>query len=941
MKTRVNILPILLCLLPLGLFSQEKDSLRVYSDFAHPGPEGLFHDLHVYGNWDSLIDLDIKTFKYNQPGDSLLVMAKRLEKHQLKKGLNTISVHYNENSFIHSDFQRISKNHHLIPPASYVTYIKFGDTLSSYTITQFHTIDSLLPDHHALRKSFVSNLIKIKKGREVETELQRIAEKGKLQSKVFRKGSLIVADLFDGNWFIGRYQISAVQDLKKQLEQESKQLQQKIIDFQDGSIEQVESLYGKVRKLHEEEKKNAEVSGQFGISANLSNQQDPFSAADKNFYEIYGDLQTPVLGIPVSIEGYYTTQDIGRKVKSSYLRFHYDMESAKQKLMQLVGEYKSNYEESISRTKGFDHIYKGYVKDMGIKKDEAIYSFKKEANLQNTGFTNLNMNDIDTTAILIGMLAELDKDSSTRNNQSVYQQRKDSLMKVYQMAMQKYEEAKVWEKRVKQYQSKYEQYKNSKYFDSLTTYSKVKEFEDYENMSYKDLAKASSNLLPEGKVKRIATGLTNLDAGIFAKHTGKYGLSGQQMKGLDIGYDIGFATVNATYGRTEYIGRDGELDTYTCYNGLLTTKPIKGQKLLLNYYGYSPNRKMIQTNQEFFKNYSGSYPSFRSPVHIVSLGYEGKVAKSINLFGEMAYSNERKKEGSTPDWKKQLAWNIGSDGQIKGTNLSYELSYEQVGKDFTNNTLPINMAGTERLKVGAKNSCFKNFLHLGLEWNHMIQHNLNGMSRLNRWGFEVKTVSKQYPNLSLSYKPFATIRTLSDTLLTPQRPIVGGLWLAKATYQYKKQGHVWRFLFLLSQASSKMDTVSYNNNLIQGNISYMTKKYQYQLSIGQMQAKSNANEFIPAWYRSRSWMLNLSTQQSLTKTLQVQGGLDMLTAASQVYNLGGNAGFMYQFQKTPLRFRCSFRYNRYQIPESPNWNHRIGSIIDLTWQFKYKVYEKN
>lgn len=941
MRTRVTIVPILLWLLPVLSSAQARDSLRVYLDFPNPGPEGLYHDLLLETALDGYADVEVRVFKYNENHDSLLVLSEKKSHYHIQKGLSTISFNYKSNFFIQPDFKRITGTHHLIPPANYVTYVKLGDSLTQSTYVFYHAIDSLLPMQSSLRSNYVSGLLKMRKGKELEAELERIADKKKIQPKVYRRGSMIYADLYDGSWFIGRYQVSAVQDLKKQLEQESKQIQQKIIDFKDGSIEQVESLYGKLRKLHEEEKKNAEVKGQFGISANLSNQQDPFSQADKNYYEVYGDLQTPVLGIPVSIEGYYTTQDIGRKVKSSYLRFHYDMEAAKQKLMQLVGEYRSNYEETISKGKGLENIYKGYMKDMGIKKDEAIYSFKKEANIPSTGFSNLNLSDVDTTALLEGMMQELDKDSTLQTNKEAYQQKKDSLLKVYQKAMTKYEEAKAWENRINQYQTKYEQYKNSQYFDSLTTYARVKEFEDYENMSYKDLAKASANLLPEGKVKRLATGLTNLDAGIFAKYTGKYGLSGQQMKGIDLGYDLGFATVHGTYGKTEYIGRDGEMDTYTCYNGLVKTKPFHGQRFLFNYYGYSPNRKMILSEKDFFQNYSASYPSFRSPVHIVSLGYDGKIAKNYSITGEIAYSNERNRESNRTPWQNQLAWNIGSEGQIQGTNLSYELSYEKVGQDFTNNTLPINMAGTTRSRVALKNIFFKNFLHVGVEWNQMLQENLNGQSRLNRWGFDVKTVSKQYPNIALSYKPFATIRTLSDTLLTPQRPIVGGLWVGKASYQYKKHGHVWRFLVLLSKATSRMDTVAYNNDMLQATISFQSNESQYQLSVGQMQAKSNTSQFIPAWYRSRTFMVNVGTQQVISKTLQLQGGIDLLSAASKIYNTGLSAGFVYQFKQTPLRFRWMLRYNRYQVPENTQWNHRIGSTLDLTWQFKYKVYEKN
>lgn len=243
MRTRVTIVPILLWLLPVLSSAQAGDSLRVYLDFPNPGPEGLYHDLLLETALDGYADIEVRVFKYNENHDSLLVLSEKKSHYHIQKGLSTISFNYKSNFFIQPDFKRIISTHHLIPPANYVTYVKLGDSLTQSTFTFYHAIDSLLPMQSSLRSNYVSGLLKLRKGKELEAEFERIADKKNIQSKVYRKGGMIYADLYDGSWFMGRYQVSAVQDLKKQLEQESKQIRE-LIDFLVKNIFHPQSFSG-------------------------------------------------------------------------------------------------------------------------------------------------------------------------------------------------------------------------------------------------------------------------------------------------------------------------------------------------------------------------------------------------------------------------------------------------------------------------------------------------------------------------------------------------------------------------------------------------------------------------------------------------------------------------------------------------------------------------
>src|SRR5690606_28311624 len=207
--------------------------------------------------------------------------------------------------------------------------------------------------------------------------------------------------------------------------------------------------------------------------------------------------------------------------------------------------------------------------------------------------------------------------------------------------------------------------------------------------TYKQLAKSASGLLPVGKAKTFIAGLTSLDAGIFPKYVSKYTMGGQQLKGLDLGYDIGFAQIGLSAGSIEYAGRDGTLDKYSSYSARVMFAPANGQKAGLVYYGYTPSKSMLQ-GDDFFKNTDISLPSFREPVSIVSATYEGIIAKTVTIDAEAATSFRK---GSGQNLQNgfdayRLAWHLHAEGRIPKTSLALTGSYEHGGKDFQNSTLP-------------------------------------------------------------------------------------------------------------------------------------------------------------------------------------------------------------------------------------------------------------
>lgn len=520
------------------------------------------------------------------------------------------------------------------------------------------------------------------------------------------------------------------------------------------------------------------------------------------------------------------------------------------------------------------------------------------------------------------------------------EQAKQQAETAYAKALEQYQRIQELEQKIKKYQMLLEQYKNTSYYDSLLAYSKIRDLKNMDQKSYKDLAKRASGLLPEGKAKSLVSGLTNFDAGIFPKYVSDYTMSGQMLKGADIGYDVGVATIGGSYGKTQYIDRNGHVEDYKAYSGRIQLKPLLGQRFGFIYYGYSPGRNLTSDNS-FFKDVSASLPSFRNPVHILSATYNGTVNKYIELSGELATSN---KPGQSDEATTQLsftdhsAYNVRLDGMIPGTNINIGAGYEHAGKSFENNTLPVVMAGTERIQIKGKGDFFRSFLSLGMEYNYMIQQSFYSQGHNSRWGFDVATHSKRYPSISLSYKPFSTFRSYNDTLNIAQKPLLGEVWTGKANYQIKKRSRAIRFTLMYSRNTSSMDTVKYGSTLLQFSTIYSYKTTMVSCNIGSTDIHTDyITTAYPAFNNSR--FANIAASGALFPALVVSGGTDVATTAMGLSRYGFFAGSSYAFKKLPVMIRANFRYSNYRLDESAGWKQLYSGSIELAWRLKVKLFD--
>jgi len=368
---------------------------------------------------------------------------------------------------------------------------------------------------------------------------------------------------------------------------------------------------------------------------------------------------------------------------------------------------------------------------------------------------------------------------------------------------------------------------------------------------------------------------------------------------------------------------------------------MKNQKISLIYYGYTPDRTYY-AGDAFFKNMNISAPGFLQPVHIISLNYSGSITKYVTIGGETATSIKQSDNYDTPvpSTGDKMAYDLNVTGNIPNTKIRLEGSFDQTGKDFQNNTLPVTLSGTEQYKLAGKDDFFRSFLTVGIEYDYLVQSNFASQSSSAKWGFDVKTNSKRYPNVAVSYKPFTTFRSYTDTLAIPQRPLLGSVWTGKATWQIKRKGKSLRFLALYNKSMTTMDTTKYGSNLMQFSTIYTDKVLTSSVSIGYSEITGTTNTSIPTSPNDMTF-LSLSAGYVLSKKLSITGGQDFGVAGFGFCKYGINGGVMYRPEKAPVTIRLNLRFTTYELNAGESWQQLYGGNIDVLYKFKMKNKKKD
>ena len=906
------------CIMPCGYAKESRNEVKLHSDFPYLNKQhDLLLDLYCFSDTSFSGLVNICFYKYSSDKDSILMLKKYDFKLRLKSGNNKYALKFktdDTNSYYDPKFYEILKRAKTIAPGRYKIFLaleKGKKTVASIVYEQ--AVDTILSPNSFIRKNINKTLgarqkyvpatgainkshtsknngsVQLSKRK---SKIEKMAKKKGMTTTCYEQGNTSRIDLFYSDWFAGRYEINSKTPLATELAKQEKLGQLPEIDKGGGSgLSPQPSLFSKYKSHNKEKKEQEEIKGEIGYTNNLSSGQEEYSGIDNNFYELRGRVTLPVQGVPVEVEGYYTSQDKNKEVKSSYFKIHYDADMIKDELRKTISSYNGKYEENKSRGLGMEQIYGAVITSLENRKSSL-------ERVKDPGENKINANGTN----------------------------------------EKKEKIEELDSKISKYKNLLSQSRNVNFFDSSQVYSKTKDINKLDGLSEKQLLKRGGDLFPEGKAKSFLAGLTSLDAGMFSKNESKYTMGGQMVKGVDVGYDLGFCEAGGTVGKTEYAGRDGKLDKYTCYSGKLSFKPEKNQKIDLVYYGYTPDRKMT-IGDNFFKNADISAPGFFNPVHILSTNYNGAIADFITVGAEVATSvkpNDKSERLSAGGQKDKIAYHFNTEVNIPHTSVGIAAAYDKTGKGFENSTLPMSLNGTEQYKLECKNDFFKSFLTVGIEYDRLVQTNLNATGTNTKWGFDVRTNSKRYPSVAFSYKPFATFRSFADTLNIPQRPLIGSVWTGKSTYQVKKTGRSQRslsFSIIYNKCLAAMDTSSYGSTLLQASCSYSSKKFTHVASVGSMEMSgTNISSLSP----SSTKFLTYSTAYPLSKQLNVNVGQDLGISDFGFCKYGTNLGVMCRIQKIPVSLNVKFRYNTYQLSEGSAWKNIYSGAIDINYMFKIR-----
>jgi len=953
-------------------------SFVLHADQIYIVGNNLCQDIYLTSPVASKAHITISLHKKDSTGDSLLLYKYNFQDQLIKPGAQRIQLKFREatgtRNYLLPAFNRVLQKSRNLPPGSYSLEVNIkGEGIDSlHTLIQ--EVDSTLAPGSIYKKGIGKILLPEKKntfltksagaGRSSglrnnatkllgnnERKLEKYARKNGLQQVRGHSDTKEYIDLYTEGWFVGRYELYKEGSATDQIQTERQGLENNIGSMASNELGHYHSLMSQIRKMKEEQKENKELTGEIAVSGNFSNGQEEGSGWDNNFYEVRGDLQFPIFDIPVNVSGYYTTQDKHRQAKASFIRFSYDAQKAREQLLKLVGSYNSRYEQTVTQGANLDMIYGQYVTQLRQEKSNAIASLRQTAGLDNFNPESYSAD------MLEGEISEIAAKGKQRIQDSLENRKRnlaadsniaDKAAKVasaekkakdaYRSAEDKYEQILALEKKISHYESLLTQYRNTLHYDSLLAYDKIKDLKSGDAASYKDMARKASAILPEGKAKSLIAGLTSFDAGMFPKYVSDYTQSGQMMKGVDMGYDIGIAEVGATYGKTEYIDRTGNVESYKAYGGRAMLKPIAGQQLGLIYYGYSPGASLLQDNK-FFKGSDASLPSFRNPVHIISAVYKGGLSQYASISGEYAFSN---KQGQSAEAAESIslntksAYNIHISGNIPATSINLDAGYEHAGKSFENNTLPVTMAGTDRLKIAGKGDFFRSFLTLGIEYNYLAQNSFYAKGSNSRWGFDIATHSKRFPSVYLSYKPFSTFRSYDDTLNIAQKPLYGEVWTGRTNYQIKRMDKAVRFTLLYNHNTSIMDTMSYGSTLVQFTTILSDKTKMLSLNFGFSDVNTGHQVVLnPAYNKSR--FAGIMGSFMLAGNINITAGTDVAWSSIGLSRYSFLLGSAYTFSRIPVMIRTNFRYSNYKLDEVNGWKQLYSGGIELAYRLNMKL----
>ncbi len=734
---------------------------------------------------------------------------------------------------------------------------------------------------------------------------------------------------------IAAYASARINKTKDQIRQESKK---QLSDYR--------TLFEQYKQKRAERMKEDGLDGNVSVDTYFDSDQEEFSPNDNIYSEIFADTKMKILGIPVQLEGYYTTQDRNRNIKASYLRLQYDVQSSKEELESDLQQFKSDYANKKSNLFAKQSIYGSYIDKLKGSKTTIINGLKSEIDLED--LSNFDWDEIGNNPFLFDqidtnqLIQQLSEKASTEfstsgkvnNEQQKVADQKAKAQEKIKKTRKRIEQLKNIEEKVRKYSAMIQQMQQTVHFDSAFVMRKLQNESDLDDYSKNSLLNKSKELLPKNDYSKFTKGLKDLNIGILNQYESDYSLAGQTMKGGGIEYSIKGVDFGVSIGRTEYVSRDlSNLDTYNNLLAKVTYEVSDKQRVKFIYYTYKPSNK--HKANTFFSSLRNSQLSFNRPVHIGNIIYNGTVSKTIDYRFEIAGSRQ-KQTGDLVTLDPSIH-QLAYKGTLAYTPvklpLGFNIEYEKVGKNFTNETLAFIRRNFETKGITTFGEFFKGYLRARVSFKQLTQNPGEDQLRKNtKWGFDVRTVSKRYPNLQLSYKPFTTFASAYDTFAVSQRNLFGEVIRGKASYQLKKAGKSHRWHLLFNRNRTNIDTVNYETDLMQAGYILNSNSNMYMLQVGRMQMPEN----LAAPTNNReNYFVRMNEQFNVQPNIPLQLGQELAWNQGRINRLGVQVGSAYKLNNKPLVVRLQFRYLTYR--NSANLMQNIyGSMLGITYNFKLR-----
>lgn len=671
----------------------------------------------------------------------------------------------------------------------------------------------------------------------------------------------------------------------------------------------------------EEEQQNDTISGYLHILGNSSNQQELNADFQNTFYELEGNVNMELLGIPVNVQGYYTSQDKNRILKSSYFSLHYDKEKMAEKVQKVL----QNYNEAGAKVKATDGIYKQYyhklLQELYKEKDALIRNVKQSINDTVRQLYDHTRHPYDSAAQALG--------GSLSEQQQSMQHYQDSIQNTMQVVERKTEQLQHYqdsiqntlqlvERKIEQLQQLIDKAEKLQAFDSV----KMATTQKYKDMDRNDPSAAYAVidvLYPDNHVTKTLKKLNSLNIGMIQDNISKHTNSGQLMSGLNIGYDFGLFDASLSAGKINNIDFNNHKKRYWVGALKLVSKEFLRQNIGLLYYTYQPNKDSTYV----YNKETANKPSNQIIGGSYKLNLDNFVIDAE--FSSLYYKN------SQQQLLDHSAYFIQSGGKIWQDKIVLQAKYESIGKDFINETNVFNIKNIATLTTNAQFSLMRDFIKGNISYTLLQQQQHNQTGQNKKWGFELRTESKRFPKVLVAYKPFTTFKTISDSFALQPVNLFGNIKMLRLDYQYRYKKHMLKLVLNGQVQQNILDTIQYLNKNWNVSMHYQNSSHATYINIGRMALKSNM-DFQNILLNNNTYYI-IGYQTNIASTIATNISLNMAFDENVISKYGMSVFVNKSFKWTKAQLLIGGSWNYYKLlPQPQIYNVQLG--FRLPFEFK-------